>query len=453
MKYHSASQKIFPFQTVESLRLRIAWFINLRWFAAIGIYISVPISQYMFGFKLGYPQLMSISSVLIFLNLIYFFIIRHAPINNEFQELVFCEVQILIDFLIIALLLHYGGGINNPFYFLYFVHVILSGILFPGIKLPYFNAGFAALLLTFLSFAEHSGLISRFELEREPVSLSKIIISLIAFYFTSIAAIYIITNFLVRFCSMKTIIDQKNEQLEKLMEERGRVFRYAAHELKSPITAIHSTIGVVKDVCKNKLDSDAMDMLERAEKRTDQVLNMVREMITITQYNLEMKEVIKEKVNLCEWVFNQANLYQTIAKKKNILYNISVPSLLFEVELDKPGMEKVIGNLISNAIRYTPEDGKISIKLVITNLGYEFIVKDSGIGIAEEDLPKIFQEFYRTKEAKLMEQIGTGLGLNMVKEIVGKNGGQINVRSKPGKGSIFSVKFSLQPDYILNYTS
>ncbi|MFH1198435.1 MAG: HAMP domain-containing sensor histidine kinase [bacterium] len=451
MKIQAVPKKIFPFQTVESLKVRIAWFINLRWFAVIGIYISVPLSQFMFCFKLGYPQLIIIASILLLLNLIYFFIIHHAPIIYEYQELVFAELQILIDFVIISFLLHFGGGINNPFYFLYLVHIVLSGILFPGVKLPYFNAGFAALLLTFWTFAEHFGVIPRFKLEHEPISFMKIIISLIAFCFTSIAAIYIITNFLVRFRTLKVIIDQKNEQLEKVMEDRSKIFRFAAHELKSPITAIHSTINVVRDLYGKELDVNAIDMLERAEKRTDQVLEMVKEMITISKYNLEIKEVVKEKVNFGELITSQVSLYNSPAKTKSLQIELRILPVPFEIEIDKPGMEKVIGNLVSNAIRYTPHGGKITIEQFITNSDFGFSVKDTGIGISEEDLPKIFQEFYRTKEAKRMEQIGTGLGLNMVKEIVEKSGGQIIIRSKPEKGSIFIVKIPLPPEKISSY--
>jgi two-component system phosphate regulon sensor histidine kinase PhoR len=106
-------------------------------------------------------------------------------------------------------------------------------------------------------------------------------------------------------------------------------------------------------------------------------------------------------------------------------------------------MNKVVLNLVSNAIRYTPEKGSVTVRAFKSSARYGFTVKDTGIGIPPEDRDKVFQEFYRSKEAKKMEKIGTGMGLSMVKEIVEKNGGEIILESEVGKGSTFIVKFPL----------
>jgi two-component system phosphate regulon sensor histidine kinase PhoR len=102
-------------------------------------------------------------------------------------------------------------------------------------------------------------------------------------------------------------------------------------------------------------------------------------------------------------------------------------------------MEKVLRNLVNNAIRYTPSGGHVWVRPFIRRNQFGFSIKDTGIGIAQEDLEKIFNEFYRTGRAKSMERIGTGLGLNLVKEIVTRNGGEIKMQSVPDEGSTFII--------------
>jgi len=137
-----------PFHTVASLKERLAWIINLRWISIIALLFCVPVADKMFGFFIGFKAITNIAVILIIINLLYFFIARYYPFRNEYQELAFLELQIMIDLLIISFVIHYSGGIGNPFYFLYLVQVILSEIIFPGKVLPYFNAIVAAVLLT-----------------------------------------------------------------------------------------------------------------------------------------------------------------------------------------------------------------------------------------------------------------------------------------------------------------
>lgn len=436
-------KRIFPFHTIESMRVRIDWFINLRWLAVIGVLIAVPIGEEMLSFNLPYGNIILLAALLMVLNIIYFFFIRYLPFEREFDELVFVEIQIILDLIIISFLIHYSGGLTNPFFILYLVHVILSGSLFPGWKLPIINAALAALLFTVWTILEYNEVVQHYQLTVEPFTLSTLITALVAFYIINFAGLYIIKNFLIAFRSMKSVIDEKNIQLENAMKERSRVFRYAAHELKSPLAAIQSSISSVKSVFGNNGNEEAIQQIDRAEKRVDQVLNMVKELITISQYNLEFEKLKMEPVNFSEWLQTQVEQQIPLADKKNINIKFIPLDEELRLEIDKNGMEKVVLNLISNALRYTPNEGSITVRAFKSSAHYGFTVKDTGIGIPEDEQEKIFHEFYRSKEAKQMEKIGTGMGLSMVKEIVEKNGGEIFLESEVGKGSTFIVKFPL----------
>jgi signal transduction histidine kinase len=442
MKKFSRIVVNLPFHTVASLRERLMWYVNLRWIAATGLFISVPVSEAMLGFNIGYSNIIGIAVLLVFTNIIYLFVSRHINFKSEIAELAFAEVQIITDLLFVSFIIHYSGGIENPFFFLYIVQVILSGILFPGVILPYINALFAAFLLTMWTIAEYSYLTVRYSIRTDPLSLPLIITALAAFYITNFAGIYIINNFMIGYRALKKIIDEKNRELETAMVDRIKTFRYAAHELKAPMVAIQSTLSVVRDVYSGELKSEVKDMVIKAETRASQLLNIIKEMIMISQYNLGIEKPDISEVNFNHWLEQLIRTYNAYAIQKKIKF-IFIPSDEFYATLDTTGMEKVIANLINNAIRYTPQGGTVSVRSFYTDLSFGFTVSDTGIGIDNADLTRIFDEFYRGKNAKDMERLGTGLGLNLVKEIVQFNNGTISVKSELGKGSEFMVEFPL----------
>ena len=438
-----------PFHTVASLKERLAWLINLRWISIIALLFCVPVADKMFGFFIGFKAITNIAVILIIINLLYFFIARYYPFRNEYQELAFLELQIMIDLLIISFVIHYSGGIGNPFYFLYLVQVILSGIIFPGKVLPYFNAIVAAVLLTVWTVLEHLFMVDKYLLHEEP-STALIITSLLAFYITNFAGIYIINNFMNGYRSLKRIIDEKNAQLEQAIKDRSRTFRFAAHELKSPMIAIQSTLDVVKSLFSDELRPEVKEMVLKAERRSSQVIDMVKEMITVTQYNLGMEKPVFENVEFDNWLFDIVNHHKAYADSKNLQLIYNHLPLPLNITIDTNGFEKVVSNLVSNALRYTPSGGKVIVEPLVSDYIFGFTVKDTGIGIPEEDIEKIFEEFYRSKNAREAEQFGTGLGLNLVKEIVQHYNGQISVKSELGKGSEFKVEFPLENDTIKN---
>ncbi len=429
-----------PFHTVEDLRIRIGWYINLRWVAVFGLLSSIAIGEGIFKFPMAYNELIIISIILSIFNLVYFFLWRFLPFTTEYKELSFAEIQIFSDFILISFMIHYSGGVANPFYFLYLVQVILSGILFPGAVLPYINAVLAAVVLLTWSLLEYFNLVVDYPLLDEPVSFNMMMISIAAFYIINFSCIYIINNFMLRYRLLKKIIDEKNLELENAIDDRNKAFRFSAHEIKAPITAIKSTLEVVKDLYKGDIKPEVFDLIVRAERRSDQVLRMVKEMIAITQYNLSTEKPVLENVDFGELLSQIVKQQQSYALAKGIKLFVILPETEFNIEIDKIGIEKVIDNLLSNALRYTPNGGMVKIKLFRKKMSFGFSISDSGIGIAAKDLDLIFEEFYRTKEAKQMEQIGTGLGLNLVREIIRKNSGTITVDSEVGKGSTFTVE-------------
>jgi hypothetical protein len=170
VKKHVPAKLILPFHTLDSLRVRIGWIINIRWIIIFGLLAAIPISKLVLNFTIAYAQLYIVAAILLGLNLIYFFLFRYYPFKNFRQELTFTEIQQVIDLVILSFLVHFIGGIENPFFFIYIVNIIISGVLFIG-KVPYINALIAVFLLTTWSILEYNGIVTNYSIRSEPLSL------------------------------------------------------------------------------------------------------------------------------------------------------------------------------------------------------------------------------------------------------------------------------------------
>lgn len=394
-------------------------------------------------FDLAVRELLIIVFAMIVLNLLIFFLWRYLPLINDIGVLSFAEIQIIMDLIIISLLVHFSGGIQNPFVFLSIVPVILSAIFFPDAILPYLNAGFAIILFTIMSLSEFSGIIPQYNIKEDASSLTYLITLILSFYVISFSGVYIINNSLKKYQTLRKIVDEKTIQLEHMIEERNKSFRFAAHELKSPMVAIKSSLDLVLSLHSEDMTPDTKNMVLKADRRTDQIINMVKEMITISQYSQGTQKQEIVTVEYDEWLTNLVLSFVDNALRKNIVLSIVHVNDNFLIDLDRSGMESVVRNLVSNAIRYTPSGGKVFVISFRKKDCFGFSVKDTGIGISDEEKESIFSEFYRSKKAREMEQIGTGLGLNLVKEIVKINNGTITVESEVDEGSTFTVEFPL----------
>ncbi len=429
-----------PFLTLETFRVRLEWYINIRWIAVLIILISAPVGRGMLHLTFNFTAILIIAALLLLANIIFTLLLRNIPFRNEFQEMAFAEIQILFDLIVISFLIHFAGGINNPFFFLYILLVILSGILFPGRVLPYFNAFFAAFLLTLWTIIELSGLVPSTHLGgSQPSGTPIVITSLLAFYFTNFAGIYIINTFMLNYASLKRMIDEKNLQLQNSMQQRNKLFRFTAHEIKSPVTTIKSTLGVVRKLYAKDLKTEVNNMIERAECRSDQILKTVKDMIDLTKYQSGNVVPEVEETDFGKWMYQQVCMHHSYAVDKQITLIMAPLHRKVVIPLDKSGMEKVLSNLVNNALRYTPKDGSVVVQPFVNDEGFGFSVRDSGIGMTNEERQHIFDEFYRSQKAREVERIGTGLGLSLVKQIVERQGGRVSVESEPNKGSVFTV--------------
>ena len=230
--------------------------------------------------------------------------------------------------------------------------------------------------------------------------------------------------------------DKEIARLKETEQFRKQYLGNVAHELKTPIFNIQTLLdGGLEDELINR------KYLERAEKSIDRLINIVNDLDTISKLESNMNRLEMEKFDIVALTKEIAEQAEMEADKKGIRISIkgadNLPSP-FWVLADKHYIGQVIVNLVINSIRYGKEGGltRVHFRDMLDKILVE--VEDNGLGISKEDLPRVFERFYRTDKGRSREQGGTGLGLAIVKHIIEAHGERISVRSEPGVGSTFS---------------
>ena len=237
--------------------------------------------------------------------------------------------------------------------------------------------------------------------------------------------------------------DTNDKEITRLKETeifRKQYLGNVAHELKTPIFNIQGYISTLLD---GGLEDELINRkyLERAEKSIDRLINIVNDLDTISKLESSMNRLQMEQFDMVALTKEIADQAEMEADRKGIKITVkgaeNLPSS-FWVLADKHYIGQVLVNLIINAIRYGKEGGTVRIRFrdMLDKILVE--VEDNGIGISKEDVPRIFERFYRTDKGRSREQGGTGLGLAIVKHIIEAHGERISVRSEPGAGTTFS---------------
>ena len=229
------------------------------------------------------------------------------------------------------------------------------------------------------------------------------------------------------------IVIQDITEHVKLDMMRTEFVADVSHELKTPITSI---LGYSDTLLEGECDEEiTKKFLERISNQAKRMSVLVSDLLTLSRYDSDMVVTKKTEFDLGELVKNTYDNLIFDIEKKNQKAECFVTANVPFVYADKAGIERVVTNILTNAIKYTPEGGEIKIYVgFVYNDAYIKII-DTGIGIPEEDLEKIFERFYRVDKARTREMGGTGLGLAIAKEIIERNDSRIDIKSELGKGT------------------
>lgn len=211
-----------------------------------------------------------------------------------------------------------------------------------------------------------------------------------------------------------------------------------AHELRSPLVSIRQIQSVLAEGLAGALSEKQADFVKRGMRKIDALLALINDLLDVAR--LEAGRLVRKQtaIDLSELIGDMVLLMQVRAKEQGIDLTFSCQNMK-PVVADPKNIEEVLNNLLTNAINYSPEGGKVTVTARGAGPFVEIKVSDTGVGIAPEELPKIFDKFYRVKHHKTRGVTGTGLGLSIVKGIVETYHGSIHVESVPDQGTTFTV--------------
>jgi len=430
----------------RELIVRIGWFIRLRWVAAGGTLVLLFFAWHLFDMHFPIQPVLGTVIAMFFYNALFALIAQNRLKPDLFPTIqsmrLFAMVQVVADLVCLTLLIHWLGGAENPFILFYFFHMVIGSILFRR-KYSYYLALVAALLLNGMIWGEYFSLFEHYSYEStwsgsrwNSFDYSFILASVVT------ASLFISVYFA---SSIASDLRQKEDELEsayrdlrRLDEEKSYFMRKASHELRSPLSAMQSFVRVLLEGMGGEVSVEQRNILERMQIRLQGLLDLVADLLRLSRLRITETPQGIERFDFCEMVRQVADLFAPWAKEKAI--EVSVECQPTFLQGDRESLVEVVSNLISNAVKYTPDGGRVSVALRAPGPKVRFTVQDTGIGIHEEDQPRVFQEFFRARNAKRVTETGTGLGLSITKRIVEMHGGSITFSSSFGEGTRFEVE-------------
>lgn len=236
---------------------------------------------------------------------------------------------------------------------------------------------------------------------------------------------------------------------QKIDQDRKRFVSNVSHELRTPLTSMKSYIEALVDGAW-KDPNVAPNFLKVTQEETDRMMRMINDLLNLSRMDLGTARLDKEYVNLNELFNHILDRFDMILKngeksEKNYTIKRDFTRHDIWVEVDTDKIQQVLDNIMNNAIKYSPDGGVITCRLVETHNHVIMSITDQGLGIPKEAISHVFDRFYRVDKARSRAQGGTGLGLAISKEVVQMHGGRIWVESREGEGSTFYISLPYEP--------
>ncbi|MBT3878825.1 MAG: HAMP domain-containing histidine kinase [Candidatus Scalindua sp.] len=449
MSYSTHTQK--KSSREQELIESLSRFINLRWIMVVGICITSISARFVLSISLPLTSILIITFCILLFNSVCIYYQKHVKSYENFANF-----QISVDWIALVFLVHYTGGIESPVIFYFIFHVIIAAILLSK-RECYLQSGFAVLLIVSLSILEYFSIIPHVHIkELFPIPVYDNGLYLLSIIFFSITSLYIsaylatsVNNRLRRrereIVALKDSITDAYNKLEELDREKSEFTYKVTHELRSPLSAIQSLLKSIEEGYAGEISVKAKELIIRSEKRTSFLLTLVNSLLDLIAGRIRKpKEGDIKSVDINTAVKNTLDLMQEKTKAKNLKIKIKSTPTPTYLRIVPDDLDIILTNLIDNSVKYTEQGGTIRVNNLLTDKEIKIEISDTGIGITKDDLNKIFDEFYRSKNAKAVELHGTGLGLPIVKNLIERYGGSIEIQSEIGEGTTVTVSFPIE---------
>ncbi|MCU0641932.1 MAG: cell wall metabolism sensor histidine kinase WalK [Candidatus Margulisbacteria bacterium] len=409
----------------------LSWFVNFRWAAVIVTFIICLILLYPSRFKLDFGPILLLALVVCSYNLLFSVLGRAFIRFSEDPSLSF--LRSMADLFSITAIIHYTGGVDSPLKILYLLNVAAISVAGQS-QIAYLLSFNAATFYFLVCFLEAYNFIPHVQLTALPgalyLDLPFAFSKALALFFTSVLLVYIISYLTQR-------LGEKQAEIVELSDSKLDFVNTVMHEAKSPLTSIMGYTEILAGESLGQLAPQQKEPLNVIKRQSQRILSMVNDLLSLARLESGHTKLEKKPVVMAE-LFGHVTeeLGPTLSAKKIKLvqeFDQKTPP----VSVDEDKILEVLTNLLTNAIKFSNENGRIF--LTLTPQGKEILVavRDEGIGIKSIDLPHIFEKFYRAGKESA-ERKGTGLGLALSRAIVEMHGGRLwAVSAGPDQGAVF----------------
>jgi signal transduction histidine kinase len=423
------------------------WQIKLRWGVA-PLMIAAIVAGRALGFEFREAPIVAIALASLAYNSLFAWLYSHFAERLEADrrlDRLLTSAEVLADYLAMFLLIFFTGGVTSPVVVFLIFHVIIGAVQFPA-RTAYQFAGFAAAGLWLLWLGDVSGWIESSEILFRGVPVHD---SDHAVYDAVLLGFFTGTLFFTAAMVSRIMrtLRQRVEDVAAANRERTAFMLQVAHNLRAPLGASLSMIELLHEGYLGEVNDKQVDYLRRVRRRLKSLHGMIGDILTIGRTRDWSREIPDVAVNMVELAERTRRTFEQEAADKRIAFEVEVDRSLPLVDSGEDLLEKVMENLVSNAIKYTPEGGEVTVR--IAHGGEDevlILVRDSGIGIPADEQDKLFREFFRASNAKRHTADGSGLGLALVKKTVERHSGRLNLDSREGEGTTVEIRLPIRQE-------
>ena len=433
----------------QRLLARAYWLVNHRWIAIVALSALTWLTDNIIDIELDQKPLYLLCIALIIENLLTLWLLEF--ITHRKKHILYKPVrrvihfQIIFDLIVLTGILHFTGGIVNPFFFIYIFHMVISSILLSRME-AFLLTTFALFLFSSLVYLEYTGIlpyhclcaddIINYQLYKDPYYITK---TFGVFAFSSYILVYLATSIGYRLRNQEDRLTEAITQLKKNDEIKNRYVLRITHDIKSHLAAIQTSLSVLTSNIFGELEGKQKEFLDRAYNRTLELTNFSRNLLHLTRLRLS-DELDKQIISVGDIIAEAINKHFELAEEKGITFELHLDETVDKYYGNKVSFDSVFDNLISNAIKYSNNGGVV---LVVSRQKPKKIiieVSDSGIGIPASETGQIFKEFFRAGNVKGTGIKGSGVGLSLVKESIENHNGKVYLESTVGEGTRFIIE-------------
>ncbi len=427
------------------------WCIRLRWFVPPALSAAAAVGH-LLGLQSCTRCLLAVAVAILAYNCLFWLLRRKVVHAESAYATYFVWAQVSLDYLAIFALIELLGGISSPLSVFLLFHILLAAMLLPPRSAWVASAAAVAGLGAIAAYDQHTGVTHALRYGGASVCAVTeprlIAVELLTFAAAAFVTAFLGTTVLHSLRLLMLDLFHSRAAVVRVSTERDRFMLQVTHNLRAPIAACVSFADVLAGDYLGPLNEKQRGYVGRLDRRLHGLLDMIGEVLGVLRHRDAVRTMQRSPVDIAGLAARVHQVFCERAQQQGIELLLQMPGDERLMVLgDETLLEQVVENLVSNALKYTPS-GRVTIRVgrAPDVLRVRVEVEDTGIGVPAADMPRLFSEFFRARNARALDDGGVGLGLAMVKHTIEQHGGQVAVQSREGEGSTFRFELPLHAE-------